>query len=284
MTFFGHYSSVILLLLVSPRCFETYLCHQCNVVTYNYPVTIDTLPSPTEDACAVVSTIHGCSIHVTWNADGSSDVYYRLDPPSSVDNLFVVAEYQLDFSSGEHRTQRSIGYSCRSTTTPCNTIERLKRAMLSTKFPSDEQIRQFDSFIARQDTFDPKRCLQASNRTLCPRWNLGKCEQCIGIVDYREKIETCAMCSEGNATANFFDYSSTFLLHERKRLDRISVGCQGCHSLEMIDQLRQNLTIQVDFDRFLRSAAPRTGFTSWILSVIVLARFSHPWSSVLCMN
>lgn len=273
MTLLDYYSYLFLVLISYPRCIEAYQCHQCNAMTYNYPVTIDSLPSPTEDHCDVVSAIHGCYINVAWRADGTSEVYYRLDPALPFDCLFASVQRQLEFSTGKHKTERSIGYSCRSNTTPCNTIEQLKRAILSTQFPTNKQIRQFDSAIALNAVFDPQLCLLVSNRTLCPKSNLQNCEQCIGIVEYRHNVETCAMCSEKNATANFFDYSTTFFLRERNRLDRITVACQGCHSLNTSDEIRQKLTIRVDFGAFLRSAASSTRLTSWILSVIVFARY-----------
>ena len=284
MTLFGYHSPLFLLLIFYPRCVEAYQCHQCNAMTYNYPVTIDTLPSPTEDHCDVVGAMHGCYIHVAWRADGTSEVYYRVDPALTFDSLFTSVQRQLEFSTGKHKTERSIGYSCRLNGTPCNTIEQLKRAIVSTQFPTNKQIEQFDSAIALNTAFDPQQCLQVFNRKLCPKSNLQNCEQCIGIVEYRDKVETCAMCSEKNATANFFEYLTTFSLRERSRWDRITVACQGCDSLNTSYEIQRTLTIKVDFDTFLRSVASSTRLTSWILPVIVFARYVQWWTSILRVN
>jgi hypothetical protein len=259
VTFIARRICTSILLISHLHYIETYQCHQCNAMIYNYPVTIDTLPSPTEDDCDIVMAIRGCSIHVEWYADGTSEVYYRLDPPFPFDSVLAIIERESNIETGQYTTKKSISYNCRSLTAPCNTIDHLKRAILSIKFPHHEQMKQFDRSISISTTaFDRSRCypMSFSNGTQCSTYETNKLEQYIGIADYRQTTHMCTICSNVRPmSANFFDYSTTFLCNNRTRTDRISVACQTCSPMDTIDRIRHSFKIEMDFDRFFRSNA-----------------------------
>jgi hypothetical protein len=228
-------------------------------MVFNYSITIDNIPFPTRDDCELVSAENSCSVRVAWFNDGSSEVYYSTDVPVPFDSVMATTERKVTTWSGEYVTHKFLIYSCKaSNTTPCNTVENLKRSIISTTFPTDDQIRQFDALIVPTTDFDGSLCSKLSNSTDCPETNLASCQQCMGIVQYSKQIDTCATCPAGKAITNFFDYETTFLLNDQTRLDVIRLGCRkygACNSLENVGKIKNTLITQFNFDKFYSSTA-----------------------------
>ncbi|CAF2707197.1 unnamed protein product [Rotaria sp. Silwood2] len=248
-----------LFLIVHARYLLAYKCHECNGMTFNYSITIDNIPSPTKDDCVIVTAENGCSVRIGWFDDGTSEVYYDADPELPFDSVVAKIERKVTIWSGEYVTNRFIGYNCKSAnTTPCNTVDNLKLAIISTILPTDEQIEKFDSLIVPTTEFFGSLCLQFSNMTNCPETNIPTCQQCINIVQYSEQLNICAMCPAGKAVTNFIDYYTTFFLNNQTHLDRITLTCRkygACNSIANIERIKSTLVTKFDFDKVFRSTA-----------------------------
>ncbi|CAF3676310.1 unnamed protein product [Rotaria socialis] len=250
--------SIFLLLTYQIPCVWTSQCHHCNAKTFNHLITIDDLPVATEDDCNVIRTTYGCSIHIDWLADGTTEVYYDIKPSLPYGSILTITEHQVDFDTGNYSTRRSIYYSCKSKTTACNTIADLQRAINAIEFPTDEQIEQFNALIAPTQDFDGSSCFQLSNATSCSTTNWTNCRQCMITGHYSEQLDVCSTCRPKRHTRNFFSFETTFLLKEKSQSERIKIVCQGrnnCNSLENIERIRRKLPTQLDFMKFYRSTA-----------------------------
>ncbi|CAF3509113.1 unnamed protein product [Rotaria sp. Silwood1] len=231
-------------------------------MVFNYSITFDNIPSPTRDDCELVTAENGCSVRVGWLNDGTSEVYYDADPDLPFDSVVAKTERKVTTWSGEYVTNRFIAYNCKpSNTTPCNTVDNLKLAIISTVLPTDEQIQKFDSLIVPTTEFYGGLCLQVSNMTYCPNTNILSCQQCISIIQYSEQTDICAMCPPGKAVTNFFDYYTTYFLNNQTQLDRITLACRKygpCNSIENIGRIKNTLITKFDFDKFFRSTTSIT--------------------------
>ncbi|CAF4080371.1 unnamed protein product [Rotaria sp. Silwood2] len=268
-----------LFLIVHARYLLAYKCHECKGITFNYSITIDNIPSPTRNDCEIITAENGCSVRIGWLDDGTSEVYYDSDPDLPFDSVVAKIERKVTTWSGVYVTNRFIGYNCKaSNATPCNTVDNLKLAIISTILPTDEQIVKFDPLIVPTTEFYGSLCLQFSNMTNCPKTNILTCQQCIGIVQYSKQIDICAMCPAGKAVTNFIDYYSTFFLNNQTRLDRIILACRkygACNSIENIGRIKNALGTKFDFDKFFRSTASILKSTMIILSMMLIIGLLH---------
>jgi hypothetical protein len=268
-----------LLLIFHPEHIWTYQCLQCVTKVFNHLGTITNLPSPTEDDCNIVTTVHGCYIHINWLADGTSEVYYKTDLDLPYDSILTIIERQVTLDTGKYLTRRSVGYSCRSNRTACNTIDNLKRAIISITFPTNEQIEQFDPLIAPRKNFNGTFCSRISNMPNCLKSNLINCQQCISTVQFSKPLKIRSACRTKQVTRNSFIYRTIISLNMESQLERIIIGCQNrnvCNSMKNIKQMKRILTIKFDSKKFYRSTASTMESTILLLLMIVctgLVRF-----------
>ncbi len=269
MIFINCISYFYFLLIFHVQYIWTYQCLQCATKVYNHLVTINNLSSPTEDDCNIVEAIHGCYINIDWLADGMSKVYYKTDPDLPYDSISAIIERQVILDKNEYSTRRSIGYSCRSNRTACNTIDDLKRAGISIEFPTDKQIRKFDSLIVPIKTFNGSLCSQFSNTINCPKPDLVHCRQCMSVLQH---LDICSTCSREKVTRNYFVYRTTVFLNTASRLERITIGCQkgnNCNSMKNMKRIQRMLTIELDSAKFYRSIASITKSTVILLLTVI---------------
>jgi len=264
-----------LLLIFYTKYIWTYQCLKCATEVFNHSLTVDTLPSPTEDDCNVVTAVHGCYVHIEWLADGTTEVYYKINPALPYNSILTMVEHQVTLDTDEYSSRKSIGYSCRSNRTACNTIDNIKRIINSTIFPTGKQKEELDSIIAPAKNFNITSCFQKSDRIHCPKTNLTNCQQCMSVVQYSKYIDICSTCSTGKITRNFFTYHSLILLNMASRWEKITVGCQNrnaCNSMKTIEQIRQILTATLNLEKFYRSTASTTKVTAILLIFTELFR------------
>ncbi|CAF0975629.1 unnamed protein product [Rotaria sordida] len=277
MILFNYYFE--LFLIVHARYLLAYKCHECQEMIFNYSITIDNIPSPTRDDCKIITAENGCSVYVGWFDDGTSAVYYDVDRDLPFDSVVAKTERKVTVWSGEYVTNRFISYNCKpSNITPCNTVDNIKLAIISTVFPTDEQIQKFDTLIVPTTEFYGSLCLQVSNMTYCPKTNILSCQQCIGIIQYFQQIDICAMCPAGKAVTNFLDYYTTFFLDNHTQLDRITLACRkygACNSIENIKQIKNTLITKFDFDKFFQSTASIIKSTMIILFMMFVIGLLH---------
>ena len=99
------------LLIFHSQSIYSYQCLKCVTQVYDHLVTSDTLLSPTDDDCNIVTAIHSCYIHIDWLADGTSEVFYDIDPDLSDESILAVIERQVTLATNKYSTRRSIGYT-----------------------------------------------------------------------------------------------------------------------------------------------------------------------------
>jgi hypothetical protein len=278
MTLVNCYYYFGLCLIIHARYLSAYKCHECDGMIFNSTLTIDNLPRPDRDDCIEVTAESSCFVRIGWFGNGITEVYYSADSSLPIDSVVVITERKVTTWSGEYVTHRFIGYSCKaSNTTPCNTVENLKRAILSTTFSTNEEIQKFDALIVPTTDFDGSLCSEYTNATDCPTTNLASCQQCMAIVQYSDQINTCTMCPAGKAITNFIDYYSTFLLNNRTRLDMIRLGCRkhgACNSIENIEQVKNTLITKFDFKNFDNSTASISKLSKLILFIMIIIRLN----------
>jgi len=268
-----------LVLIIHTKYLLAYKCHECNGISLNYSITFANIPSPTRDDCQIKTAKDSCSVRVTWFNDGTSEVYYSTDQGLPLDSVFALTERRVTAWSGQYGTRKSLVYTCKAlNTTPCNTVENLQSAIIFTTFPTDEQIQKFDTLIVPTTNFDGRSCLQISNKTDCPQTNLANCQQCMSMIQYSEQINTCAMCPPGKAIANFFDYSTTFFLNNQTRSDVIRLGCRkygACNSIENLEQIKNTLITDFDFNPFNYSTASISKLSIIVLFMMFIPKLFH---------
>jgi hypothetical protein len=262
MIVFNYYYYFTLFLIVHMDFISALQCYECNGIVFNYSITMDKIPSPSDIGCKIGTARSSCSVRVGWFEDSGSEVFYTTDLGLPLDSISVQIDRRVTTWSAEYATRRYIIYTCQpSNSTPCNTVENFKRAMASTTFPTNEQIQKFDTLIAPTTEFFGSSCFQTSNMTTCPETNLVSCQQCWGIMEYSKQINTCAMCPAGKALTNFIEYSSTFFLTNQTRSDSIRLGCRKfgpCNSVENLLKIKNTLNNQFDFDQFNNSTVLST--------------------------
>jgi hypothetical protein len=268
-----------LFLIVHTKYLFAYQCYECNGISLNYTVTIDNIPSPNTSNCAIVSARDSCSVRVAWFSDGKSEVYYSRDQGLPTDSIWALIERKVVAWSGQYTTGKFIIYTCNtSNTEPCNNVENLKRTIISTIFPTDEQIEKFDLLIVPTTYFDGRTCVQVSNMTDCPQTNLVSCQQCMGIIEYSDQLNICAMCPSGKAIQNFLEYSTTFLINNETQSDTIKLGCTqygGCNSIENLRQIKNKLITKFDFHQFYHSTATISKSSMFVLFIMFIPKLFH---------
>jgi len=264
-----------LLLIFYTKHIWTYVCLKCATDVFNHLVSSDNITFPTEDDCNVVTAAHGCYVQIDWLPDGTSTVSYTTNPTVPYDSILTMIERQVNLDTGEYSTGRSIGYSCRSTRTACNTIANIKRAINSITLPTDEQQEQLDTIIVPMNNFNGSSCSQGSNMTICPKISLETCQQCMSVAQFSQNMKICSTCSTGRITKNFYTYQSTILLNTKSRWEQVTIGCQkrnACNSMKNIEKIKQTLAIQLDFEKFHRSTASTTKATAIRLFIIIFTK------------
>jgi hypothetical protein len=251
----------------------TYQCLKCATKFYDHLVTIDDLSSPTYDDCNIVNAFHGCYIQLDWFTDGTSELHYTTNPELPYDSILTIIERRVILDTNEYSTQRSIGYSCRSNRTACNTIDNLKRVMIAIKFPTDERIQRFDNLILPKESFNGSSCSQFSNMINCPQPDLIHCRQCMSVVQYSRYLDICSTCSMEKFQRNFFVYRTIISVNTPSRSERITMTCQrgnNCNSVKNIRRIKRILTIDFHSEKFSRSIAPSTTKSTVTLLFIVI--------------
>ncbi|CAF1524367.1 unnamed protein product [Adineta steineri] len=281
MTLFNYYYYYCgLFLIVYTKYLLANKCNECDGMIFNDFLTADHVPPPTRGDCEIASTDGSCSVRITWFKHSATEVYYGSDSHIPTDSIVVKTERRVTTWSGEYETRRHIIYKCKpSNTTPCNTVENLKQAIASVTFPTDEQMKKFDTLIVPTTDFDGRLCLNFSNTTNCNNINLVSCQQCIGIIQYSEHIDICATCPANKALANFLEYETTFQVHNQTRSDVIRLGCRkrgACNSIENIEKIKKTLVTQFDFHKFSSStAASITLSTTLVLIMPIIMRLAR---------
>jgi hypothetical protein len=243
-------------------------------MNFNYSITIDNLPSPTQDDCHVITSETGCFVRIDWYSNGVSDVLYGTNPGFPHDSVKVETERRVSVSSGLYMTHTYIAFICGSSnSTPCNTVENLKRSFISTTLPTANQIEEYDELIIPTKAFNSSLCFEFTNMTdFCPSTDLLDCQRCLTVVEYSQETVVCAACPSDEDIWNFFRIGGTFLVNNQTRLDLILVRCQNgdaCNSMNNIEKIQRNLMAKFDFDKFFHSTTS-TIKTSLVLLLISL--------------
>lgn len=236
----------------------TYQCLKCATEVFNHLVTPANLSFPTEDDCNIVHAVHGCYVHIDWQADGTTEVLYKTDPALPFDSILMIMERQVNVDTGVYSTRKSVSYTCRSTVSPCNTIDNIKRVANAITFPSSEQRAQLDSIISPTKRCNVSSCSNLSNMKNCPKTDLNNCQQCMSVVQYTQHRNICSTCSTGNVTKNYFAFQALISLNAGPQWERVILGCQrndACNSMKNIEEIKQKLAITIDLKQFHRSTA-----------------------------
>ena len=237
---------------------------------FNYPITVDTVPSPDRSDCNQTTSDDHCYVEVTWNDDGSSIVAYTAHAPLSATSILIEVIRSVNASgiyinsSSSYSTSRTIGYACLtldSSATPCNDVNILKRSIIASTLPTEETMKSFDSLIAQTVDFNTSLCLNYTNMTNeCPPYDLVYCEQCVAFVQYTQPSEICATCPSDRAYENSVTLDTKIFLDNQTAIDTVSIFCQtdgSCNSIQNTDRIRQTLMSSFDYSKFfdLSSAA-----------------------------
>ncbi len=273
MAFFNSYYYFGLVLICYIKYLQANQCHECNTMTFNYSITADTLPSPNRSDCKIIPSDLLCYVAINWFNDGTSSVFYSAHIPLSSESIMTTTR-RLIYTSNVYLSRRSIGYSCISSdTTPCNTVDKLKRSIISTSLPSEEQMKEFDKLIVPTIEFNSSSCFNYSNFTDdCPETDLVNCQQCLIAVNYAQQVDICAACPPGRDPHNSIDHQTVFYLNNRTEFHLVIIQCQtgnGCNTIENSEQVKQKLMSSFDFNKFSGS----TALTSTSTVVILLAIF-----------
>jgi len=193
---------------------------------FNYSITADTLPSPIRSDCKTEPSLLRCYVASFWFDDGTSSVAYSADNPNLPETVLTITQRSVN-TSGAYVSPTSVGYNCMSTdTTPCDTVDKLKRIIISTSFPTDEQMKQFDSLIVPTLEFNSSSCFNYSNLTdPCPETDLTNCQQSTIYVDYAQQAEICAACPSGKIGDNLINHQTLFYLNNQTQHHRASIHC-----------------------------------------------------------
>ncbi|CAF1082070.1 unnamed protein product [Adineta ricciae] len=260
----------------------TIQCHVCETHVYDHPVTSNDLSFPTEEECHIVLAHHGCYILVEWYGDGRSVVSYNTDQAVPYDSVTTIIERQMTTATGKYETRKSIGYGCKSSQTACNDIDHIKRLMDLVTFPILNKIEQFDYLLTPMMNFNAHSCTQISNMKNCSQTNRTTCRQCLSTIRYSDQVDICSSCVSDEPKRNYFIYRTTFRVDMGSRVDEIKVICQNgeiCSTTVSIEQIRQNLTTELNSWEFHRSVAttmrPVHNYLLYLTSFIGILRFTH---------
>lgn len=233
-------------------------CHICTTKTYDYVVTNETLPSPTEEECHIIQATHGCYIHIEWLDNGGTYLYYDVDPALPYNSITTVLERTMLMSTGKYSTRQSLGYACRSNRTACNSVRHLRRAMTALTLPSAGDISQFDPLLVAASNFNVSSCAEMGRERNCPKVNVSQCEQCLSTARFKDRTEVCHTCLTERAKKNSFVYSTVFHINKVTRAEEIKLVCQNgemCNGMDNIEEIKHNLTTTLNLLKFYHSAA-----------------------------
>jgi hypothetical protein len=232
-------------------------------------MTIDNLPSPTGPDCQIITAETGCFTRIEWYNE-FSQVLYGTNPGFPYDIVNVQTRRSVGILSDVYFTVKYIAFVCGSSnSTPCNTVENLKRSIISTTLPATEKVKQFDPLIVPTKAFHSSLCFEFTNMTDdCPPSDLLNCQQCLIAVEYSQTSNICAACPDNEATTNFLIYDTTFFINNRTQYQEISLACQtnnACNSIKNIEEIRKTLMSKFDFDKFFYSTASTSKSTMTVL-------------------
>ena len=247
---------------------------------FDHPITADNLPSPDADDCSIISSVAGCRVEIDWvdsENETVSRVRYGIKEDSPLDLVDVQTMRGVFFlpSGYDFYTDKHFIFTCSSSnSTPCNSVENLKRSMISTTIPTQEQIGQMDKFIELTGDFNPNACFQFKNMSnVCPEADLSHCEECFISVKYSQEINICATCGPGEVTGLFMVYHTIFLLNDRTHTEEITLTCRSnttCNSMKNIEEIRKTLMSKFDFDKFFNTTTTSKSTKSTSKSFFVL--------------
>ncbi|CAF0931220.1 unnamed protein product [Adineta ricciae] len=263
-----------ILLIFNVQSLFAYSCYDCPMMEFNYSLTVDTFPSPTKNACRIITAQTGCFVRVNWYNHGISTVFYGTNRGSLLDSVNIEIDRRVSISTGVYSTIKYIDYTCGSSnSSPCNTVENLQRSFRAVKFPSDEQINTYDTLIAPSKEFTPDSCFYDENMTdVCPKSNKSLCQRCMIVAEFAQTSTICAVCPDDQTVYNFFLYGTHFLVTNQTQLDSILIRCQHgkqCNSVANVENIRRDLVTQFDYDQFFYSKASTTRLCSMILLMLV---------------
>ncbi|CAF0957330.1 unnamed protein product [Adineta steineri] len=259
MALYKYYYFLNLLLFNYIQYLSAYPCYVCSPIHFNYSVTVDNFPSPTEHDCNIITAETGCFVRVFWNNNKTTEITYGTNLGFPHDSVRVEIGRGVNTLSNLYTTEVQIAFICGSSdSTPCNTVENLKRSFISTTLPTENKIREYDELLIPTQTFNSSLCYEFSNMTdLCPQKDLDDCRKCFIVIEYSQITDICATCPSGEFEWNNFRYNTMFLLQNRTRSDSIFLRCQSgvnCNSINNIEKIQQNLVAQFDFDKFFYSS------------------------------
>lgn len=257
---------------------KTYHCHVCSIHVIGYSASSHDLQSPMYDDCDIRSGTRSCYIRIDWLSDGTTEISYEINPLIPIGSIVISTRRHVDFRTGEYSTIQSIGYSCGSNRTSCNTVKNLKRILSAITLPTDQQLRRLDKFIYPMKTFNGSSCSMTSNRNHhCSIKNAIDCKQCVGgLVQHSAHSDWCSTCLTNKTNGNFIDYEVVISLGTNSQLEKINVLCQTharCNSLENMNRIKEILAINFNSTKFFHSKASRTTLCTQILIISTIFTF-----------
>ena len=268
-----------ILLILQVKSTQGYHCHVCSIHVIGYSASSHDLQSPMYDDCDIRSATHSCYIRIDWLSDGTTEISYETNSLIPIDSVVVSTRRHIDFHTGEYSTVQSIGYSCGSNRTSCNTVKTLKRILSAITLPIDQQLRRLDNFIYPMNAFNGSSCsMMTSNRNHhCSIKNSIDCKQCVGsVIQYLDHSDWCSTCLTNQTNGNFIDYEVVISLRTNSQLEKVNVVCQThahCNSLENMNRIKEILAIDFNPTKFFHSKASTTTMSTLVLIISTIFTF-----------
>ncbi|UJR31180.1 hypothetical protein I4U23_018687 [Adineta vaga] len=268
-----HYC-LYLFILGSIQSLFAYSCYDCPLMHFDYSLTIDDFPSPTQNRCRIITAETGCYVRVSWYNNNVTEVFYGTNVKFPLDSVNIEIDRRVIISSGIYTTIKYVDYTCGSSnSTPCNTLDNLKRSFRAVKFSSEEHIDAYDTLIQPSENFDSSSCYEFQNMTdACPKTDPSNCNKCMIDIKYSQETVVCAVCPSDRTSYNFFLYQTKFILNNRTQLDSILVRCQQdrqCNSMTNVENIRRDIMTKFDYNQFFNSTASSMKL-SLILSFVLV--------------
>lgn len=275
MTSLTFFVTILLHLFVHTTHLHGFPCHDCNPFVFDRIISVDELPViVNRTSCVVMESSTGCFTSIQWHDDSKTIVLYGTNPNPFRDTVEVHLKRKLFISMGTYNTSKYIVYTCgTSESIPCNTMDKLKRSILSTTFPTRQQTEQYDSWISPSSTIIGFPCFVGSNLTDCAAGSdFNNCSQCFGVTQSAQVMNVCGTCASDDYSLNELDYQTIFDLNDRTRSDTITIRCQSdrCNTIENMQKIRQTWVNLFNFNTFFSS----TGTTKTLSFVILTLSIS----------
>lgn len=243
-------------------------CYDCSSLpdTYNYLVTVDTIPKSFGD-CPIKSKQDMCYISLRWLFTseqtginvGTGDARTKKSSSSSSSSFsseqLLTAAVDLSGLGANQYLQHSFTYFC--STDKCNDMNTFKKLLQSLIMA--DQFNDLKDLLVPVEPFDGHWCLMFSNQTASEKCDVEvtvdpkDCKQCsTQYVQDSKESRICAGCfTDGPHTESLLRHVE-FNMTDRTFNDSSLISCQSnkCNRPETIQLIQQKSIIKFNFDQF----------------------------------